>query len=93
MIHPLPYDPHVLGEHLGRNTVSDTHNLTGDDSPLLTQSEVGHLFRVTRRTVQRWSKSRLIPSVTIGRTVRYDIRELHELMSRDDTGVNQGRTR
>ena len=40
---------------------------------LLTINEMGKLFRVSTRTIQRWSDLRLIPFVKIGRTIRYDI--------------------
>ena len=50
-------------------------------SYLLTQEEVSQLFRVSKRTVQRWTKGELIPTLKIGGTTRYDIEEVRSRCS------------
>ena len=55
-------------------------------SYLLTQEEMKKLFRVTKRTIQRWTQKKLIPSVRVGGTTRYDIDDVRVIlgMSRQD---------
>jgi Helix-turn-helix domain len=61
---------------------------TAKGTYLLTQEEVSRLFRVSVRTVQRWTRLSLIPSVRIGGVTRYDIEEVrHNLGNRDGTTV------
>jgi excisionase family DNA binding protein len=63
-------------------TERGTHSLPVG-SYLLTQEEVSRLFRVTKRTVQRWTKLNLIPTVRVGGTTRYDIEEVRRLLGND----------
>jgi hypothetical protein len=65
---------------------SDTYSSTRG-SYLLTQEEVSRLFRVTVRTVQRWTRLDLIPSVKIGGVTRYDIDEVRRYLGNGDEGV------
>jgi excisionase family DNA binding protein len=48
---------------------------------LLDQEEVGKVFGVTKRTVQRWTRDRLIPYLKVGRTVRYDLEEIRSVVN------------
>ena len=57
---------------------------------LLTQEEVSQLFRVTVRTVQRWTRLDLIPSVKIGGVTRYDIDEVRKSLGNGEEGVLTG---
>lgn len=51
---------------------------------LLTQEELSQLFRVSVRTVQRWTRLNLIPSVKIGGVTRYDIDEVRRSLGNGD---------
>lgn len=78
------YRPHTLVPiDVGRE--SQSRQIVNRESPLLTIEEMGRLFRVSTRTIQRWSENRLIPFVRIGRTVRYDIRDVYDHL--DENGV------
>lgn len=84
------YHHHTLGEgdpkkREGLNTYS-----TARGTYLLTQEEVSQLFRVTVRTVQRWTRLDLIPSVKIGGVTRYDIDEVRRSLGNGDHEVLSG---
>lgn len=75
-----PYSRKTLDpRQSGVETVGRTYSLDVG-SYLLTQEEVSQLFRVTKRTVQRWTKLNLIPTVRVGGTTRYDIEEVRRLL-------------
>ena len=75
-----PYSRNSLDtRHIGVETDKPNHTLRVG-SYLLTQEEVSQLFRVTKRTVQRWTKLDLIPTVRVGGTTRYDIEEVRRLL-------------
>ena len=40
-------------------------------TPLLTTEEVAELCKISVRTVENWTKRRVIPAVKLNRTVRY----------------------
>lgn len=84
------YRHQSLGERLpqkgeGLNTYS-----TARRTYLLTQGEVSQLFRVTVRTVQRWTRLHLIPSVKLGGVTRYDIDEVRRSLRNGDHEVLSG---
>lgn len=56
-------------------------HVSGAQGDLLTMSEMGKLFRVSTRTIQRWSELNLIPCVKVGRTVRYNLNEVYEYLN------------
>jgi excisionase family DNA binding protein len=59
-----------------------------DDDPLLTPPEVAALFRVDVKTVNRWAKDGLLPSMrTPGRHRRYRESVVRALLG--DPGVDQ----
>lgn len=53
----------------------------GNDSELLTPSEVAELFRVDPKTVTRWAKAGKLSSIrTLGGHRRYRSDEVHRLL-------------
>lgn len=78
-----PYSSKSLEKrHTGVETDKPSHSIQLG-SYLLTQEEVSHLFRVSKRTVQRWTKRDLIPTLKIGGTTRYDIEEVRRLLGNE----------
>jgi len=59
--------------------------MSESQSQLLTISEMGNLFHVSTRTVQRWSERNVIPFYRIGRTMRYDIGKVYRHLN-EQTG-------
>lgn len=56
---------------------------------LLTEQEVARLFRVTRRTVERWRAEGILPYRKIGRTIRFKWADLDEAL--DNQSSRRGR--
>ena len=77
---PAPYRDEVLGRDALQSTTERGHTLSRSGY-LLTQEEVGKIFRVSGRTIQRWSQQHLIPSVKIGRTRRYDVENIRRSLN------------
>lgn len=48
------------------------YNTNGDLPELLTKEEVAQWLKVSERTVQDWVLARLIPSIRVGRLVRFE---------------------
>lgn len=48
------------------------HNQSGDLPELLTKEEVAQWLKVSERTVQDWVLGRVIPSIRVGRLVRFE---------------------
>lgn len=51
-----------------------------DNDELITAKEVSERFGVCEATVWRWHREKRIPSVKIGRTVRFTINDIKDLM-------------
>jgi hypothetical protein len=84
------YRPHILEG--GDSQIGDPIDQYSTDrgTYLLTQEEVSQLFRVTVRTVQRWTRLDLIPSVKIGGVTRYDIDEVRRSLGNGVQGILTG---
>ena len=81
------YHALVLGEEAYATGVYDEVYSAAFLNYLLTQKEMSRLFRVTVRTVQRWTRLDLIPSVKVGGVTRYDIDEVRRSLENGGGGV------
>jgi excisionase family DNA binding protein len=57
-------------------------------APLLTVRETADLLRISERTLFTLTKSGEIPTIRIGRGVRYDERDLAEWVNRKSSLIN-----
>lgn len=46
--------------------------VSGGNSPYLTRSEAAQVLRVSVTTLDRWTKAGCIPSIKLGRLVRFE---------------------
>jgi len=54
-----------------RNQTTTTSNAPLGPAPLLTKEQVARNCQVSLRTVENWTKRRVIPAIKVRRTVRY----------------------
>ena len=53
-----------------------------DKYTLATAPELARLCKVSRRTVDNWTKARLIPFLKVGASVRFDVPKVFEALSK-----------
>ena len=52
------------------------------ESNIITADEVARRYKVSRRTVGNWVRSRVLPSVLVGRVRRFDVERVREAMAK-----------
>jgi excisionase family DNA binding protein len=59
----------------------NTENLRGADDVFLSKADMASRLNVTERTLENWMRKRLVPFHRIGRTVRFDLREVRTALA------------
>ncbi len=67
----------------------DTENLRGSDDVFVSKADMASRLVVSTRTLESWMKNRLIPYHKIGRTVRFDLREVRSALEARRTNTRQ----
>lgn len=79
----------TIGDNVGHNETSDVQHPQAkffENSRLMTKREVADYFRVSTRTIDRWSKGGKIRKIKIGGEVRFKSEEVAELLgNKEDT--------
>jgi len=77
---PTLYSTKPLTDWTPQETPKQGHTVGVPTDRLLTQRDVSDIFRVTLRTVQRWSSEGLLPVIRVGGTTRYHPDHISEVI-------------